>query len=198
METIQTTDKSIPGYTYGQVSASPLSLADLAALKQTVLFQQEDEHYLRLAGEVLKDQTDAVLDVWYGFVASHPHLVYYFSHNGQPNPAYMTSVRQRFGQWIMDTCLRPYDQEWLNYQHEIGLRHHSIKKNKTDGVEAVPIIHFRYLTAFIVPITATIKPFLASKGHTAEVVEKMQAAWFKAITLTVTLWSYPYVQQNEF
>jgi len=198
MDNTQTTPQTIPGYTYGQVALSPLIMQDLSALKQTVLFTDEDERYLRLAGEILQDQTDAILDVWYGFVASHPHLVHYFSQNQQPNPDYLAAVRKRFGQWILDTCFRPYDQEWLNYQHEIGLRHHYAKKNQTDGVAAVPIIHFRYLTAFIVPITATIKPFLAHKGHPAAEVEKMHAAWFKAITLTVTLWSYPYINQGEF
>ena len=90
------------------------------------------------------------------------------------------------------------DQEWLDYQHEIGLRHHSIKKNKPDTVDAVPIIHFRYLVAFIFPITATIKSFLANKGNGADEVEKMYAAWFKAVTLTVTLWCHPYITKGEF
>lgn len=111
---------------------------------------------------------------------------------------YLTAVRHRFGQWIMDLCNRKYDQGWLDYQHEIGLRHHSIKKNKTDNVDAVPIIHFRYLVAFIFPITATIKSFLANKGHSSDEVEKMYAAWFKAVTLTVTLWCYPYINKGEF
>lgn len=189
---------AIKGYTYGAAAASPVSLQELDLLKQTVLFTDEDEKYLRLAGEVLKDQTDAVLDLWYGFVGGHPHLVHYFTKNGQPNMDYLTAVRHRFGQWIMDLCNRKYDQEWLDYQHEIGLRHHSIKKNKTDNVDAVPIIHFRYLVAFIFPITATIKSFLANKGHSADEVEKMYAAWFKAVTLTVTLWCYPYINKGEF
>ena len=189
---------AIKGYTYGSAAASPVSLQELDLLKQTVLFTDEDEKYLRLAGEVLKDQTDSVLDLWYGFVGGHPHLVHYFSKNGQPNMDYLTAVRHRFGQWIMDLCTRKYDQGWLDYQHEIGLRHHSIKKNKTDNVDAVPIIHFRYLAAFIFPITATIKSFLANKGHSSDEVEKMYAAWFKAVTLTVTLWCYPYINQGEF
>ncbi|AKB54806.1 protoglobin [Methanosarcina barkeri MS] len=80
----------------------------------------------------------------------------------------------------------------------IGLRHHRTKKKRTDNVESVPNINYRYLVAFIYPITATIKPFLAKKGHTSEGVEKMYQAWFKAITLQVTLWSYPYVRQGDF
>jgi hypothetical protein len=189
---------AIKGYSYGAATASPVTLQELDLLKQTVLFTDEDEKYLRMAGEVLKDQTDAVLDLWYGFVGGHPHLVHYFTKNGQPNMDYLTAVRHRFGQWILDLCNRKYDQAWLNYQHEIGLRHHSIKKNKTDNVDAVPIIHFRYLVAFIFPITATIKSFLANKGHSVDDVDKMHAAWFKAVTLTVTLWCYPYINKGEF
>ncbi len=192
---------AIAGYTFGteQAANSLLTLNDLELLKQTVLFTDEDEQYLRLAGQVLQDQIDAVLDVWYGFVASHSHLVYYFSNtNRQPNSDYLTAVRKRFAQWILDTCNRPYDQGWLNYQQEIGLRHTYAKKNQTDGVEAVPHIGLRYMIAFIYPITATIKPFLAQKGHSADDVEKIYQAWFKSITLQVTLWCYPYAKDEYF
>lgn len=186
------------GYDYGKVGPSPLAMKDLDTLKATVLFGPDDEKHLRMAGEVLRDQTDAVLDLWYGFVGGNPHLVHYFAHNGAPNMEYLTAVRARFGQWIMDLCNKPYDQVWLDYQHEIALRHHSAKKNKTDGVQAVPIIHMRYLVAFIFPITFTIKSFLAKKGHSTADVENMYAAWFKAVTMTATLWCEPYVKNGEF
>jgi hypothetical protein len=191
----------IPGYTYGtsQVAPSPLTLEDLDNLKKAVLFTEEDERYLRMAGEVLADQIEEVLDVWYGFVGSHPHLVYYFTDGkGNANAEYLAAVRKRFGQWILDTCNRPYDKDWLNYAHEIGLRHHRTKKNQTDGVNSVPVVNYRYMVAFIYPITATIKPFLAKKGHSAEEVEKMHQAWFKSVVLQVALWSAPYVRGEEF
>ncbi len=190
---------NIAGYTYGSVPQSPVTLKDLEELKQAVLFTAEDAKYLKMAGEVLKDQIDAVLDLWYGFVGSHPHLVYYFSGpDGKPDADYLAKVRKRFGQWIVDTCTRPYDQTWLNYQHEIGLRHHRTKKNQTDGVRSVPHIPLRYLIAFIYPITATIKPFLAKKGHSPDDVDKMHQAWFKSVTLQVALWSYPYAKDGDF
>jgi hypothetical protein len=190
---------NIPGYTYGSAAPSPVTMKEFEELKQAVLFTAEDEKYLKMAGEVLKDQIDAVLDLWYGFVGSHPHLVYYFSGpDGKPDANYLAAVRQRFGQWILDTCNRPYDQEWLNYQHEIGLRHHRTKKNKTDNVRSVPHVPLRYLIAFIYPITATIKPFLAKKGHSPEEVDKMHQAWFKSVTLQVALWSYPYAKDGDF
>lgn len=191
-------EEQIKGYAYGQVGQSPVSIADLDFLKKTVLFTEEDEKNLRLAGEVLKDQTNEILDLWYGFVGGNEHLVHYFSKNGQPNMDYLTAVRARFGQWIMDLCNKPYDQTWLNYQHEIALRHHSSKKNKTDDVDTAPIIHYRYMVAFIFPITYTIKGFLTKKGHDAQTVEAMYAAWFKAVTLTVILWTHPYINKNEF
>ncbi len=191
----------IPGYTYGtlQVAPSPLTLEDLDNLKKAVLFTEEDERYLRMAGEVLADQVEDILDVWYGFVGSHPHLVYYFTDGkGNANAEYLAAVRKRFGQWILDTCNRPYDRNWLDYAHEIGLRHHRTKKNKTDGVNSVPVVSYRYMVAFIYPITATIKPFLAKKGHSAEEVEKMHQAWFKSVVLQVALWSAPYVKDEDF
>jgi Protoglobin len=191
---------AIKGYSYAsnELEQSPVSINDLELLKKTLLWSEEDNKSLRLAGEVLKDQTDAVLDLWYGYVGGNEHLVYYFTKNGQPNMDYLTAVKARFGQWILDLCNKPYDQQWLNYQHEIAKRHHSIKKNKTDGVDAVPIVHFRYLVAFIFPITVTIKSFLQKKGHTSEQVEGMYNAWFKAVTLTALLWCHPYINKTEF
>jgi len=193
--------ETIHGYTYGteQVAKSPVSLEDLALLKAATMFTEEDERYLRMAGEVLADQIDEILDLWYGWVGSHPHLVHYFSGpDGQPDLHYLQAVRARFGQWILDTCNRPHDQAYLDYAHEIGLRHHRTKKNQTDGVQSVPHIPLRYLIAFIYPIGSTIKPFLARKGHSPEEVEKMHQAWFKAVVLQVALWSYPYAKEGDW
>lgn len=192
--------QNIPGYDYGKATleTSPVTLNDLALLKKTLLWSADDDRYLKMAGDVLKDQVNDVLDLWYGYVGGNEHLVHYFTKNGQPNSDYLTKVRARFGQWILDLCNRPYDQDWLNYQYEIAKRHHSTKKNKTDGVDTVPIVHYRYMTAFIYPITATMKSFLAKKGHSQADVDGMHNAWFKAVTLTVILWTYPYIRTGEF
>lgn len=192
--------KDIQGYDYGKATLkpSPVSMKDLELLKKTLLWSDEDDKHLRMAGEVLKDQTDAVTDLWYGYVGGNEHLLHYFTKNGQPNTDYLTAVKARFGQWILDVCNCKYDQEWLNYQYEIALRHHSSKKNQTDGVDAVPIIHYRYMVAFIVPLTVTMKDFLAKKGHDSGTVEKMYGAWFKAVTLSAILFTHPYVHNGEF
>ena len=192
---------SIPGYTYGaaDLARSPLSLEDLGLLEKTVLFTDDDRSALRQASTVLSDQVDEVLDVWYGFVGSNAHLLAYFAGaDGKPVDSYLTAVRERFGQWIRDTCERDYDQSWLDYQEEIALRHHRSKKNRTDNVNAAPIIPLRYMIAFIYPITATIRSFLEKKGHTKEEVDKMHDAWFKAVVLHVVLWSRPYTPESDY
>jgi len=193
----------VPGYTYGtgEVARSPLSPEDLDLLERTVLFTEEDKEYLRMAGDVLEGQTDQILDLWYGFVGDNPHLLYYFSNveTEEPDSEYLARVRERFGWWILNTCRRPYDQEWLDYQHEIALRHTRDKKNETDRAYDTPdYIPLRYLVAFIYPITATIKPFLANGGHDPKEVDKMHDAWFKSVVLQVTLWSQPYAKEGDF
>jgi hypothetical protein len=193
---------SIPGYNKGasDVAPSPISDEEFKQLKQTVLLTDEDERFLQMAGEVLDDQIEHVLDVWYNFVASHPHLVHYFSGaDGQPNADYLARVRARFGQWIRDTCSARYDREWLNYQQEIALRHTPVKKNRTDRVSSVAKhVPLRYIVAFVVPITVTIRPFLAKKGHSSQDVEGMYNAWFKSVTLQVSLWSEPFTKVGLF
>jgi hypothetical protein len=91
--------RCVAEYDFGAeaVARSPLGVEDLDLLKQTVLFTEEDEEYLRLAGDVLEDQADEALDLWYGFVGYHPHLVYYFSGpDGEPDGDYLARVRKRF------------------------------------------------------------------------------------------------------
>lgn len=189
---------SIPGYTYGtpEVAASPVSADDVGRLKTTLLWEDADDRYLRMAGEVLADQVDDVLDLWYGYVAAHPHLVHYFTDpQGQPIADYLARVRARFARWVRDVCSRPHDDAWRDYQQEIALRHTLAKKNQTDGVDSVPLIPLRYMVAFVFPIAATMRPFLAKGGHSAEDVDGMHAAWFKAVVLHVCMWCQPYAPE---
>jgi IS1 family transposase len=188
----------VPGYTFGlsEVAQSPVSSEDVELLKATLLWSDDDDRYLRMAGDVLADQVDDVLELWYGYVASQPHLIHYFTdRDGQPIGEYLERVRMRFAQWVRDVCERPYDDAWRDYQHEIALRHTRVKKNQTDGVDSVSEIALRYLVAFIFPITATMRSFLAAKGHRPEDVDGMHTAWFKAVVLHVCLWSQPYAAE---
>jgi hypothetical protein len=197
METIAS---QIPGYTYGTSDAakSPVSLSDLEKLKQSVGFTTEDERYLRMAGEVLADQTKQLVETWRGALAQMPHLSRHSKDlNGNPIPRYSEASGLRFQQWILDTCFRTYDQDWLNYQYEIALRHTSIKKNVTDGVQSTSFIPLRDIIAFTTVMNETVKPFLASKKHVPEEVEKMHGAWRKSLQLQIALWAQPYASNSH-
>ncbi|WP_222918874.1 protoglobin domain-containing protein [Natrinema sp. SYSU A 869] len=191
----------IPGYAYGadDVPDAPISMDEFERLQQTVLFDEDDEESLQMAGDVLEDQIDDVLEVWYDFVADHDFLVYYFTDGeGNPDEEYLEQVRERFGQWIRDTCDTPYDREWLDYQFEISRRHTREKKNEADDADAVDHIDMRYLVAFIYPITATIRDFLADGDHSDEEIDAMYHAWFKSVVLQVTLWTYAYLPEENW
>ena len=193
---------AIPGYTHGTaaVPSASISLEELELLKKTVLFTDEDVKALQQSKAVVQGQVEAILDVWYGFVGSNPHLVRTFTRvsDSQPDMDYLGAVRKRFGQWILDTAGAQYDQAWLDYQFEIGRRHHRIGKNVTDKVAAVPHIPFRYLPALLYPVTATLRPFLAKQGHSQAEVDAMHQAWIKSVLLQVILWSHPYVKEGDY
>jgi hypothetical protein len=193
---------NIHGYTFGThvIARSPVTLDDFDQMKKSALFGDEDVTYLRRSHDVLKEQVEAILDVWYGFVGSNPHLLASFTgkSDGKPLGDYLDAVRKRFGQWILDTARAEYDQKWLDYQHEIGLRHHRIKKNNVDNAASTDIVPHRHLFLLVFPVTFTLRPFLAKNGHSAEDVEKMYGAWLKSCLLQVTLWSHPYVKDGDF
>lgn len=190
------TTVDIPGYRKGDptLEPSPVTEADLERLLQTVLWDEDDAAALRRAGTILEPRIEEILDTWYGFVGSHDFLVATFAGaDGQPDARYLEAVRRRFGQWIRDLCEARFDREWLDWQHEIALRHHATRKNLTDGVDSpsreVPL---RYIIAFVVPLTVTIRPFLATGAADDADLEAMWTAWFKAVTLTAALWAEPY------
>ena len=184
------------GYTYDDptLARSPVGATELAELQASLLWTDADTEALRRAGRILVPQTEQILDVWYGFVGSNPHLVATFAGaDGEPDGDYLAAVRARFGQWISDVCTREYDATWLAYQEEIARRHHPSGKNRTDGVSSraghVPL---RHLLALIVPITVTVRDFLAADGADPGDVDAMYHAWFKAVTLSAVLWARPY------
>lgn len=187
----------IPGYDYGspQVAQSPITVKELELLKQSAGFNPEDERALHTAGNILAGHTKELVEKWRAVIAAHPHLARYsLLTNGEKSAHYSEASGLRFQQWILDTCFRPYDQDWLNYQQEIALRHTRLKKNKTDKVDSAPTIHLRDIVAFTAVINdpKTLKPFLSSNGHSAEEVEKMHQSWCKSIQLQIALWTEPY------
>ncbi|MGC1294320.1 MAG: protoglobin domain-containing protein [Alloacidobacterium sp.] len=191
----------IHGYTYGMtdVGTSRVSMQELEDLKVSVGFTEEDQSYLQLAGEVLADQTRQIVEHWRsGIIATIPNLARHSrTPEGDAIPDYLAKSNLRFEQWILDTCLRPYDQDWINYQEEIALRHTSLKKNKVDGVRSTLYVPLRDMIAFIAVINETIKLYLTAKGHSAEEVDKMHRAWCKSLQLQSALWARPYTDTGQ-
>ncbi len=191
----------IPGYDYGTAAAakSPISLRELDELKVSAGFTSDDERWLRRAGDLLADHTAAIVGAWRAVIAAHPHLARYSERpDGSKDPHYGETSGLRFQQWVLDTCRRPYDQDWLNYQYEIGLRHTSVKKNATDGVESAPYIPLRHIIAFtaVVNDPGILKPFLAAGGDDPVAVDHMHQAWCKSIMIQVALWAEPYTNST--
>lgn len=193
--------ENIPGYSYGsaEVAKSRISMQDLDSLKVSAGFTEEDERFLQLAGTVLENQTKQIVEHWRaGIIAGIPNLARHSkTPEGNPIPEYLAASNLRFQQWILDTCLRPYDQDWINYQQEIALRHTPAKKNKVDGVNSTPYVPLRDVVAFVAVMNETIKAYLASKGHSPAEVEGMHSAWCKSMQMQLALWIGPYSETGQ-
>jgi len=196
------TNKEIPGYSYGaaELPDSPVSPEELADLQTSAGFTDEDRRFLRLAGAVLADQTKQIVEHWRaGIIVGIPHLARHSrTPEGDPIPEYLAKSNLRFEQWILDTCQRPYDRDWLNYQQEIALRHTSARKNQVDGVRSTPFVPLRDIIAFVAVMNQTIRPYLAAKGNLEEEVEGMHRAWCKSLQLQLALWTRVYSGRDEW
>jgi hypothetical protein len=178
---------------------SPITLAEVERLKQTLRFGPDDERWLRESRPIRAARAEALLDRWYAFIARLPHLgAYSLDRDGKPHLAYRAAARACFADWIRATTGRPFDQAWLDQQHEIGWRHHRAKKSRTDGVDSAPHIPLRYILAQAYTFPLTIQEFLLEQALPGEVVVGVSAAWQKAVLLQVIRWSYPYLKDGDF
>jgi len=183
------------GYTFGTsaVARSPVTMTELRQLEQAVAWSEDDARLLRRLGERIGDQAEALVDGWRAVIGAQPHLAQWFvGPDGAPDERYKAAIKQRFVRWVLDTCRRPHDQAWLDYQNEIGLRHTPERKNRTDGAHTPPLVPLRFVVAFTAVVTTTLSRFL---GDDAE-CEPMAQAWSKAVLLQVALWSRPYVKEG--
>lgn len=198
----QRAQPEIAGYALGDPSLpeAPITLDELRLVKDSLLLTEEDVRYLRMSRPVLEPHVEELVGVWYEFIGSSPQLLASFvdPETGEPDSDYLAAVRDRFERWVLDTADAKFDQEWLDYQFEIARRHHRTAKNRTDDASAAEIVPYRYIPAVMIPVTTTLKPFLARGEHSDEEVEKMHAAWQKAVLLQTILWSYPYVREGDF
>lgn len=196
--TIMTTPQErTSGYAYGRVERSPVSLDELRKLMDTAGLDDAAVRALREAGEILAPHAEAMVDSWRSVIGGQEHLAKWFhGPDGKPDDTYKAAVKPRFVRWVADLCTRPFDQAWLDYQHEIGLRHTPAKKNQTDGAATPPVVPLRYLIAFAARVTDTARDQLKQAGVDGPRLERMHSAWTKAVILSVTLWSKPYTRED--
>ena len=189
----------IPGYDFGteRAARSPLTMEDLDRLRETVGLTDDDQDALRAAGEILAGQADDMVTAYRARLGQLPWMAPYSNHpDGSPNPEYGAATKPRFDRWIIDACTRPLDQDWLNYQHEIGLRHTPAKKTKTDNADSVDHIPMRYLLAFTAVVISTARDYLAATGAAGNELDRMHAAFTKSVMLHVTVWTRAYLDSG--
>src|SRR5207248_9057481 len=176
----------IKGYDYGNVARSPVTLDGLRALEATVGFTDDDRRALRQAGRILEPHAEELVDGWRAIIGAQEHLArWFFDPDGKPDDAYKAAVKPRFVRWIVDLCTRPFDQAWLDYQHEIGLRHTPAKKNATDRRSTPPVVPLRYLLAFVAPVLSSVRTRLRDAAASPGEAERMYVAWTKVVILSV-------------
>jgi hypothetical protein len=186
----------IDGYDFGSDRAprSPVTLDDLERLRAVAGLTDDDVAALRHAATILADQADDMVSAYRARLGELPFMIPYSNHpDGTPNPEYGAASKPRFDRWIIDACTRPLDQDWLDYQHEIGLRHTSAKKNQTDHADSLDHIPMRYLLAFTGVVIATARDFLAATDASPDQIDRMHAAFTKSVMLHVTVWTRAYV-----
>jgi hypothetical protein len=160
-------------------------------------FTDADRACLLRAQQFLSKEAEALVDGWRKIIGSQPHLArWFFGPDQKPDEAYKAAVKARFVRWIIDLASRPFDQAWLDYQHEIGLRHTPAKKNLTDAAATPPLVPLRYLLGFIAPVIESLPPLLRAERWPSGEAERLQAAWSKAVILTITLWSRAYTKEG--
>ena len=187
----------IAGYDFGRVPRSAVSLDELHQLELALQFTEEDRQALRRASELISDHAEELVDGWRAIIGAHEFLSKsFFGPDGKPDERYKAAVKKRFVRWVVDLVTRPFDQAWLDYQQEIGQRHTPDKKNATEHAKTPPVVPLRYVLAFISPVSLSVRPLLQKSGVGAEEIDRMEAAWTKAVVLSVTLWTAPYVKDG--
>lgn len=188
----------VAGYDYGSVAASPVSLAELKQLEATVGFTEQDRAALRRIAELIQaSDAEALVEGWRQLIGSQPHLArWFFGPDQRPDESYKAAVKPRFVRWVIDLLSRPFDQAWLDYQWEIGLRHTPAKKNSTDRADTPSQVPLRYLIAFTAPVLEAMRSRLAAAGLAVDEIERLHAAWSKAVILSIALWSRPYTRAD--
>jgi hypothetical protein len=182
----------LPGYDYGAVARSPVAWDEFEDLKRVVGFTDRDQQLLLRAGELIGPRLEELMGHWFGQLGPWVHATF----SGPDMERYSGTAGARFARGVLDGFTRTYDQEWLDYQHEVGLRHSRDKKNRTDRVDSVPVVPFRQLVASVKVVSEIPDQFL--EGVSSTEAAGIRAAWSRSLLLQVALWSRSYVAAEDW
>ncbi|HEX2544718.1 MAG TPA: protoglobin domain-containing protein [Ramlibacter sp.] len=167
-------------------------------LKDTLFFGPEEIGWLRQVHAVLQEQVDDVLDTWYGSLACKPKRTPYLTRTtALPEAVYVQALRRRLATWMLDVTAAAYDRAWLDHQHHERLRHARDSAPVIPDAAAAHAAHLRSIVGLVLPLTVTLRPFLARNGHARTEIDCMEQAWFKAATLVAALWAQPLIPEQD-
>ncbi|MFY0252822.1 protoglobin domain-containing protein [Chitinophaga sp. 30R24] len=169
----------------------------LVRLKRMLLFTHEDEQYLAMAGNILAVHTETILDSWYNHMLQNNYLSHYFSKDGSGahDLTYLQSLQPHFRKWIYDLCTRQEGHTWRQFEERVTPQLQ--QPDNPQEIAPLPAVYLRYLSIFIYPVTEAGRSYLAASGHSDNDIARMQQAWFKAVSFSTLLWSYPGTSQQD-
>jgi Protoglobin. len=194
--------QNIPGYIYGkpEVPKAPLTKKDFELLLDSVLWTKEDEENRELLGEIIKENMKEILDKIVSYFGSKEYLIYYFKDRQAQTTIteYVNNTVDRLAQWLLDICYKPLDENFINYNYLIGIRHTYEGKGKADNVSTVEHIPARYMVTCLFPITVVLKDFIARKVEDPVLTDRLYNTWFKLQVITTALFLIPYTKEGRW
>jgi len=190
----------IKGYIYGkpEVPKAKITIQEFQLMLDSVLWTKEDEENRKILGEIIKENMNDILNAIVNYFGSKEYLLYYFKDKTGTTTVseYVNNTVDRLAQWLLDLCFRPLDENFINYNYLIGLRHTEIEKGKADNVGTIPHIPLRYMVTCVFPITAVLKSFIEKKVDDPVIVDKLYHTWFKLQVITTALFLIPYTKEG--
>jgi Protoglobin len=182
----------LKGYDYGAVPRSPVTWAEFEDLKRVVGFDERDQELLLRAGEHIAPRLDELLGHWFGQLGGWIQATF----AGRDVERYSAAAGARFARGVLDGFTRTYDQDWLDYQNEIGLRHSRATKNRTDAVNSVPVVPLRHVIASIQVLSDIPDKFL--DNFSSADAAGIRTAWSRSLLLQVALWTRSYATAEDW
>ncbi len=165
-----------------------------------MLFTAEDAQWLRKSGEILHDQIEQILDVWYG---SSPRNLIFSKPSPTPQPASPTRLilpRSVSGLPAGSATLDPP----ITIKHLARLSIRDRAAPPPRGPEPHGRGACRGCRAYALHARPALSSYRHSrtvpgaKGGAAAEVQRMREAWTKSVLLQLILWCEPYVDPEDF